>query len=229
MIQSLSFAVKAGQKVALVGQTGSGKSTIFRLISRHFDPSSGRIVVDGQDLRHVALDSYREVLGIVSQNTILMNASIRENVAYPCLNASDEHIVSACKAAEIHEAIMQLPRQYDQDVGELAGKLSGGEIQRLVLARLYVQDPRIVLLDEATSNLDGITEQKTWALLNTFCRGRTTFIITHRLSTIQNVDKIIVIDRGAKIEEGTHAELIANGESSYLASLKAQNSTQVWS
>ncbi|TKA65912.1 hypothetical protein B0A55_10496 [Friedmanniomyces simplex] len=229
VIKSLSFTVKAGQKVAIVGQTGSGKSTIFRLLSRHFDPSHGRILVDGQDLCHVSLDSYREVLGIVSQNTILMNASIRENVAYPCFDASDEHIISACKAAEIHETIMQLPKQYDQEVGGLAGKLSGGENQRLVLARLYVQDPKIVLLDEATSNLDGTTEQKTWALLNTFCRGRTTFIITHRLSTIQNVDKIIVIEQGAKTEEGTHAELIANGESSYLASLKAQNSSQVWS
>ncbi|KAK4499426.1 hypothetical protein PRZ48_009940 [Zasmidium cellare] len=223
VVKSLSFQVEAGQKVALVGPTGSGKSTICRLLSRHFDPKSGRVLVDGQDLRYVSLESYRKALGVVSQNSVLMNVSIRENVAYPCVDAPLERVVSACRAAEIHDTIMRLPQQYESEVGDLAAKLSGGETQRLVLARLYMQDPKIVLLDEATSNLDGMTEQKILSLLNTFFHERTVIIITHRLSTIQNVDKILVIKDGEKVEEGTHTELIAKESGLYLAALKAQN------
>lgn len=226
VINNLSLTASPGQKVALVGQSGSGKSTIFRLLCRHFDPTRGKVTVDGQDLRDVFLDSYRAVLGIVSQNAVLLNASIKQNVAYPT-DASDELVVAACQAAEIHDTIMQLPNQYDQDVEGL--ELSGGEIQRLVLARLYVQNPKIVLLDEVTSNLDGLLEQRTWALLNSFCRGRTTLIITHRLSTIRDVDKIVVIQDGGKVEEGTHGELIGKRGSLYAASLKAQNDVEVWS
>lgn len=213
--KSVSFEAKPGDTVALVGETGGGKSTIFNLLYRFFDPSSGRVIVDGQDISEVNMQSYRDVLGLVPQDTVLFNTSIMKNIRYGNLNATKAEVIEACKAAQFHDKVQKFPKKYLQKVGELAQKLSGGEKQRLAIARALLKKPGILLLDEATSAVDSVTESKIQASLEKLSEGRTTFVIAHRLSTIMGADKILVVKGGAIVEAGSHQELLEYGNGAY--------------
>lgn len=213
--KEVSFTAEPGQTIALVGETGGGKSTIFNLLYRFFDPVSGRVVVDGQDIRDVNLESYRACLGLVPQNPILFNQSIMRNIKYSNLDATTEEVIEASKTAQFHSKVEKFPKKYNQKVGELAQKLSGGELQRLAIARAIVKKPGILLLDEATSAVDSVTESKIQAALDQLREGRTTFVIAHRLSTIINADKILVVKHGEIVESGTHDELLEHGNGAY--------------
>lgn len=210
VLKGIELVVNPGEMVALVGFSGSGKTTLASLLLRHYDPTSGRITVDGIDLRHARLREYREQVGVVAQESILFNTTIRENVRYGRLDASDDAIESACRAASIHDAIMALPQGYDTRLGEDGIKLSVGEKQRLAIARALLADPKILILDEATSSLDSQTEALLQSALDHLMAGRTSFVIAHRLSTIVKADKIVVLERGVVTEVGTHAELLEN-------------------
>lgn len=215
VINNLSLDVSAGGKVALLGETGGGKSTILSLIYRFFEPQRGAIFVDNQDIRTVDLEGHRARIGIVSQNSTLFNQTIIDNIRYANRDATDNEVIEACKAACIHDKIKKYPNGYEQNVGELSQHLSGGEKQRLALARLFVQKPQIVLLDEVTSSIDSITEAKIMEALNKFCKGRTTIIVAHRLSTVMDVDKIAVIKDGSIAAEGTPHVLAASKDSEF--------------
>ena len=220
--KNVSFEAKPGDMVALVGETGGGKSTIFNLLYRFFDPSSGRVLVDGQDISDVNLQSYRHVLGLVPQDTILFNTSILKNIRYGDLNATKAEVIEACKAAQFHDKVEKFPKKYLQKVGELAQKLSGGEKQRLAIARAILKKPGILLLDEATSAVDSVTESKIQASLEKLSEGRTTFVIAHRLSTIMGADKILVVKNGEIVEAGNHQELLDHGNGAYKELWEAQ-------
>jgi len=220
--KNVSFEAKPGEMVALVGETGGGKSTIFNLLYRFFDPSSGRVFVDGQDISEVNLQSYRHVLGLVPQDTILFNTSIMKNIRYGDLNATKAEVIEACKAAQFHDKVQKFPKKYLQKVGELAQKLSGGEKQRLAIARAILKKPGILLLDEATSAVDSVTESKIQASLERLSKGRTTFVIAHRLSTIMGADKILVVKNGEVVEAGSHQELLDHGNGAYKELWEAQ-------
>src|SRR5262249_37586919 len=194
--------------LALVGPSGAGKSTIFNLISRFYDPTGGAVRVDGWDLRAVTQSSLRDQIGIVPQETILFGGTIRENILYGRLDATEEEMIAAARAANSHEFIMGFPRQYDTIVGERGMNLSGGQRQRIAIARAILKDPRILLLDEATSSLDNESEQLIQEALRRLMQNRTTVIIAHRLSTIKVAHRIAVLERGRIIELGTHAELM---------------------
>ena len=208
VIQGVSLDVKAGEILALVGPSGAGKSTIFNLIPRFYDPTSGSIQIDGRDLRSVTQASLRDQMAIVPQETILFGGTIRENILYGRLDASEEEMIAAAKAANAHDFIMEFPKQYDTVVGERGAKLSGGQRQRISIARAILKDPRILLLDEATSSLDNESEGLVQEALNRLMQGRTTVIIAHRLSTIKVAHRIAVLDSGRIIELGTHEELM---------------------
>lgn len=208
--QSLSFAAASGDKIAILGTSGCGKSTILNLIHRTFDPASGKVVVDGQDISSVTLDTYRKHIAIVPQHPALFNVSVKENIRYANPSASDKDIIEACKLSEVHEKIMSLPQRYDQKITGLGQTFSGGEIQRLAVARLFVQRPDIILLDEPTSHLDGDSEHKIWAALNKFRKGRTMFVVSHRPSTVLDSDKVIIIRKGCAIEQGKPHDLEAD-------------------
>ena len=208
IIQDLTFATKSGQKVAIVGETGSGKSTLLKLLFRFYDVNSGLITIDGQDVQNVTLESLRDVIGVVPQNPSLFNDTIISNVRYSRLEATDEEVMSACKAAAIHDKILSFTDGYSSKVGEKGVKLSGGELQRVAIARAILKDPKIVLLDEATSSVDTDTESKIQEALTKLTKGRTTFIVAHRLSTVVDADWILVIKDGAVFEEGAPAELL---------------------
>jgi ABC-type multidrug transport system fused ATPase/permease subunit len=208
-LKNVSFNVQPGELVALVGSLGSGKSTIAHLIPRFYDVTGGRITIDGIDIRDVTLDSLRRNVGIVPQNTFLFSATIRDNIAYGAVNADMERIVSATKAAQLHDFIQSLPDGYDTWVGERGVTLSGGEKQRLTIARTLLINPRILILDDSTSSVDAGTEHLIRRALNTVIKGRTTFIITHRLPIIRNADLILVLEDGEVVERGTHSELMA--------------------
>jgi ATP-binding cassette, subfamily B, bacterial len=210
-ISSVSFTVKPGQMAALVGPSGAGKTTMTYLIPRLYDPTEGRILIDGIDLRDVTLDSLAAQIGMVTQETYLFHDTIKTNLLYAKLDASDAEIVAACKAANIHDFIMGLPDGYDTIVGERGYRLSGGEKQRIAIARVILKDPRILVLDEATSHLDSQSEALIQDALKTVLQGRTAFVIAHRLSTVLSADVILVMDRGQVVERGTHDELIARG------------------
>ncbi|KAI8074014.1 P-loop containing nucleoside triphosphate hydrolase protein [Gongronella butleri] len=210
-LKGISFTVPAGKTVALVGPSGSGKSTILRLLFRFYDPSSGSISIDGQDIRLVKQESLRKNVGVVPQDTVLFNDTVMYNIRYGDVNATDEHIVQAAKAAQIHDSIMQFPDGYETKVGERGLRLSGGEKQRLAIARTIVKNPPVILLDEATSALDTTTERHIQDALTTMTKDRTTLVIAHRLSTIVNADIILVIKDGRVAESGTHEELIRQG------------------
>ncbi len=207
-IKEISFVANPGETVALVGKTGSGKSTTLKLLFRFYDVSGGAITIDGQDVRDVTLASLRDALGVVPQNPFLFNDSILENVRYARLDATDEEVYEACKAAYIHETIMTFPDGYKTKVGERGVKLSGGELQRVSIARVFLKKPRIVILDEATSAVDPSTEAQIQESFKKLSAGRTTFIVAHRLSTIMDADCILVVDNGEIIERGTHQELL---------------------
>lgn len=209
VLKNVSLAVQPGEMIGLVGQTGSGKSTLVSLIARFYDPDRGRILLDGVDLRDIRTRSLRAHVGMVLQDPFLFAGTIRENIAYGRSDASDEEIIQAAKAANAHDFIMNLPDGYDSDVGERGVSLSGGEKQRVSIARAILKDPRILILDEATSAVDTATEAMIQDAMDRLVKGRTTFAIAHRLSTLRNADRLVVMEQGEVAEMGTHDELIA--------------------
>ena len=210
-LQDITFDVQPGQLAALVGPSGAGKTTIAMLVPRLYDVDAGAVSIDGRDVRDVTLASLGRVIGMVTQETYLFHATIRENIAYGHPQATDEEIAAAARAAAIHDKIMELPEQYATVVGERGYKLSGGEKQRVAIARVILKDPRILILDEATSALDTHSERLIQGALEGLMASRTTLAIAHRLSTILAADVILVVDRGQIVERGTHAELLARG------------------
>jgi ATP-binding cassette subfamily B protein len=210
-LTDISFEAEPGQLVALVGPSGAGKSTISMLIPRLYDVDSGVVEIDGRDVRTITLESLGQLIGMVTQETYLFHATVRANIAYGKLNATDAEIEAAARAAAIHDRIADLPERYETVVGERGYKLSGGEKQRIALARVILKDPRILILDEATSALDTHSERLIQAALERLMAGRTTIAIAHRLSTVLAADQILVIERGRVVERGRHAELLALG------------------
>ena len=209
VLKGIDLDVKAGQMIALVGQSGSGKTTMINLLQRHYDVQEGRITVDGYDLRDLELKSLRRQVGVVIQETLLFNTTIRENIRYGKLDATDQEVEEAARAANIAHVIEALPRGYDTKIGEDGTKLSGGEKQRIAIARAILSDPRILILDEATSSLDSETEALIQEALDRLMTGRTSFVIAHRLSTIIKADKIVVMEKGHILEAGSHHDLLA--------------------
>lgn len=208
---NLSIKVPPGQVLAIVGPSGAGKSTIANLLPRFYDPQQGRIKIDGRDIRHVTVRSLREQIAMVPQDTILFSASIYENILYGRLDASAAEVTAAAYSANAHDFILQMPLGYDTQIGERGCQLSGGQRQRIAIARAILKDPRILILDEATSALDAESERVVQDALDKLMVGRTTFMVAHRLSTIQRADKILVMDKGRLVECGNHTELLAAG------------------
>ena len=208
ILHDLSFEAKPGQAIGLVGPSGAGKSTVASLLPRFYDCDSGTICIDGQDIKHVTLDSLRNQVGIVPQETILFNGSVYDNILYGRLDATKEEIEAAAKAANAHDFIMELPEGYNTMLGDRGVNISGGQRQRIAIARAILKDPRILVLDEATSALDTESERVVQEALNRLMVGRTSIIIAHRLSTIKNADRILVLDKGKLAEDGTHEELM---------------------
>jgi len=211
ILHGISFQVNAGEKVAIVGPTGAGKSTISRLLLRFYDPNSGRIAVDGLDLQEITQASLRDAIGVVPQDTVLFNDTIYYNIAYGDPSADEQHIYEAARTARIHDFISQLPSGYQTRVGERGLKLSGGEKQRVAIARAVLKNPTVFFFDEATSSLDSATESDIQTNLDEISSGRSTLIIAHRLSTVVSADRILVLDDGRIIEHGTHQQLLAQG------------------
>jgi ABC-type multidrug transport system fused ATPase/permease subunit len=209
VLSDVSFVARPGTSVALVGHTGAGKSTAMTLMQRLWDPTSGRITVDGQDLRDVSLESLRASIGVVFQESMLFNRSIRDNLLVGRPGATDAELEQACRMADAHEFIIRQPNGYDTQIGERGVTLSGGQRQRLAIARALLKDPPILILDEATSALDSATEARVGRAMRTLMAGRTTFIIAHRLSTVRDADEILVFDHGSVVERGSFAELLA--------------------
>ena len=209
ILKGVDFIVPAGHSLAIVGPTGAGKSTISRLLFRFYDVTGGAVRVDGHDLRDVTQDSLRSAIGVVPQDTVLFNDTIRYNIAYGRPGASQDEIEAAARAAQVHDFVLRLPDGYDTRVGERGLKLSGGEKQRVAIARTILKNPRILILDEATSALDTRTEQEIQTALRAVSRDRTTLMIAHRLSTVVDADEIIVLDDGRITERGNHAALLA--------------------
>lgn len=207
----LSFEAKPGQMIGIVGPSGAGKSTIANLVPRFYEPQAGKILIDGIDVRQVTMDSLRSQIGIVPQETFLFNGSIRDNIRYGRLDASDEEVMEAAKAANAHSFILEMPAGYETNVGERGGSLSGGQRQRIAIARAILKDPRILILDEATSALDPESEKLVQEALDKLMVGRTSFVIAHRLSTVQRADVLLVLERGCVVEVGRHDELVAAG------------------
>jgi subfamily B ATP-binding cassette protein MsbA len=210
VLHGLSLSAEPGQTVALVGPSGSGKTTIMNLLTRFYDPRSGSIYIDGQDLRTLHLKTFRSQLGIVLQDPFLFSGTIEENIRYGRPDASHEEVMQAAAEANALEFIEHLPEGFNTAVGERGGLLSGGQRQRISIARALLKRPRILILDEATSSLDNQSEQLVQEAMDRLMEGRTVFVIAHRLSTIQNADKIVVLQSGKAVEEGTHEELLAN-------------------
>ena len=212
VIEDVSFAARRGDVIALVGASGAGKSTLVDLIPRFIEPTAGRITLDGVDTREFRLPSLRALTGIVSQDTVLFNDTVRANIAYGGgAGQSQERIEAAAKAANAHEFISELPERYDTILGERGTRLSGGQRQRLAIARALLSDPPILILDEATSALDSESERLVQEAIDRLLRGRTVFVVAHRLSTVVNATQILVLDRGRVLERGTHAELLRRG------------------
>jgi ATP-binding cassette subfamily B protein len=207
VLRDLSFEAEPGQVVALLGATGSGKSTIINLIPRFYDPTGGRITLDGHDLRDVTLSSLRDQIGIVLQETTLFAASIRENIAFGCPACTESEIVAAARAAQAHQFIAEMPEGYDTAVGERGATLSGGQKQRVAIARALLKDPRVLILDDATSSVDTETERLIQLALEGLMRGRTSFVIAQRLSTVRTANLILVLEKGRIAARGTHEEL----------------------
>jgi ATP-binding cassette, subfamily B, heavy metal transporter len=208
ILKGISFDVPAGHTVAIVGPSGAGKSTISRLLYRFYDVTGGRISIDGQDISEVTQASLRQAIGMVPQDTVLFNDTVRYNIRYGRPDASDAEVEAAAKLAQIHDFVLSLPKQYDSMVGERGLKLSGGEKQRVSIARTILKSPPILVLDEATSALDSFTEQEIQTALKTVSKNRTTLVIAHRLSTVVEADEIIVLDKGLIAERGTHTGLL---------------------
>jgi ATP-binding cassette subfamily B protein len=210
-LENIDFEAEPGQLIALVGPSGSGKTTTTYLLPRLYDVDEGAVEIDGVDVRKIKLASLGEVIGFVTQETFLFHASVRENLRYAKPDATDHELEVAARLAAINDRIRELPEGYDTLVGERGYKLSGGEKQRIALARVLLKDPRILVLDEATSALDTVSERLIQAAIQRAMKGRTTIAIAHRLSTILRADQILVFDRGRIIERGRHDELLAQG------------------
>jgi len=225
ILKAVDFTVPAGRTVAIVGPSGAGKSTISRLLFRFYDATGGRVLIDEQDIRDVTQASVRQVIGIVPQDTVLFNDTIRYNIRYGRPGATDGEVEEAARLAQIHDFIASLPDGYDSQVGERGLKLSGGEKQRVAIARTLLKNPPILLLDEATSALDTHTEKEIQASLSMVSRNRTSLIIAHRLSTVVDADEIIVLDHGRICERGTHSDLLATG-GAYAAMWQRQQEAQ---
>jgi len=211
VLKNITFEAKPGEIVAIVGSTGSGKSTLVNLIPRFYDVTGGRVTIDGYDVRDLTLASLRRQIGIVMQETFLFSTTIRENIAYGRPGASMEEVEAAARAAAAHKFITELPQGYDTVVGERGVGLSGGQRQRVAIARALLADPRILILDDSTSSVDLKTEREIQEALRRLMQGRTTFVIAQRLSTVQQADKILVLDNGRIVQEGTHAQLVQQG------------------
>ncbi|WP_424094408.1 ABC transporter ATP-binding protein [Moorena producens] len=211
VIRNFNLDIQPGMSVALVGSSGSGKSTVAKIAARFYDPQKGRVLLDGHDLQDISLSSLRSHIGIVPQETLLLYGTVRENIAYGKLDATDQEIEAAAKAANAHDFIMGFPDGYQSIIGEQGVKLSGGQRQRIAIARVLLKNPQIVILDEATSALDSESEQLIQESIKQLFKGRTSLVIAHRLSTIADVDLIVVLEKGEIVETGTHTELIAQG------------------
>ena len=211
VIRNIDLDIHAGETVALVGPSGGGKSTLCNLIPRLYNIDSGSITLDGYPLADIKLDSLRSSIGMVSQNVFLFDGTVRDNIAYGNVDATDEQIVSAAKRAKIHDFITTLDNGYDTEVGERGIKLSGGQRQRIAIARVFLKNPTLLILDEATSALDNVTEIQIQRSLEELAEGRTVIVVAHRLSTVKNADRIIVLDKNGIVEQGSHEQLIALG------------------
>ena len=207
-LKGINLEARPGQKIALVGPTGAGKTTLISLIPRFYDPIRGRIEIDGVDIRKVTLKSLRQNVSLVQQEPLLFSDTISNNIRYGRLEASMDEIVAAAEAANAHDFIMGLPEQYETVIGERGAKLSGGERQRISVARAFLKDAPILLLDEPTSSIDSRTEAVILDALDRLMEGRTTFMVAHRLSTIREADQILVVNHGRIVESGTHEELL---------------------
>jgi ATP-binding cassette subfamily B protein len=212
VVSGLSFTAEPGQTIAILGQTGAGKSSIINLIPRFYDVTAGRVLIDGCDVRDVTIDSLRSQIGIVLQETTLFSGTIRENIAYGRPDALLDEVLAAAKAAQAHEFVSELPDGYDTVVGERGVGLSGGQKQRVAIARALLLDPRILIMDDSTSSVDAETEYKIQQALETLQKGRTTFVIAQRISTVRAADKILLLDKSRLAAEGTHQELIQTSE-----------------
>ncbi|MDA3961688.1 MAG: ABC transporter ATP-binding protein, partial [Planctomycetota bacterium] len=229
VLKSINLRVPGGSLVAFVGPSGAGKTTMTDLLARYHDPSAGRISINGKDLRDYRLTEYRDLLAIVQQETFLFDGTVRENIAYARRDASEAELLDAARRANALEFIEELPLGFDSVIGERGVKLSGGQRQRLSIARAILADPKILILDEATSNLDTQSEQLIQQAMEELFAGRTTFVVAHRLSTIHNADVIVVIDQGSVVEQGTHAELMAKGKGgSYFDMVMRQRTRDAW-
>ena len=229
----MSFKLQPGEKFALVGSSGGGKTTICHLLPRFYKISQGEILIDGKNINDVTMESLRKNIGIVQQDVFLFSGTIKENIAYGKLDASDEEIIEASKKARLYDYIKELPNGFDTDIGERGVKLSGGQKQRLSIARIFLKDPKILILDEATSALDNTTEFLIQEALDELAKNRTTIVVAHRLSTIKNAEKIAVVAKGKIVEIGSHEELVKvkNGiyRSLYLAQYRLDEQQKILS
>jgi subfamily B ATP-binding cassette protein MsbA len=215
VLKNINISCKAGEVIAVVGHSGAGKSTLVSLIPRFYDPLQGEILLDGKNLKEYKIMSYRKFIGIVPQETLLFSGTIKDNIAYGRMNATDKEVERVAQMANAHDFIMSFPEKYNTVIGEKGVRLSGGERQRVAIARAFLRDPKILILDEATSSLDSESEHLVQDALEKLMKGRTTFIIAHRLSTVRFANRIVVLDKGAIVEEGTHEELIKKENGAY--------------
>lgn len=211
ILNNINIRCKAGEVIAIVGHSGAGKSTLVSLIPRFYDPIQGEIFLDGRNLKEYKILSYRKYIGIVPQETLLFSGTIKENIAYGKMDATDQQVEKVAEMANAHDFIMSFPDKYNTIIGEKGIRLSGGERQRVAIARAFLRDPRILILDEATSSLDSESEHLVQEALEKLMKSRTTFVIAHRLSTVRFANRIIVIDKGEIVEQGSHDELINRG------------------